>query len=145
MLVALQHHERLDGSGYPYGCDRQTIHPISRLAAVADTFDAMTANRAYRKGMPARQAILELHSSRGNQLDSESVAALIKLIGVYPVGTRVVLAGGEQGTVVAPNPLDTTRPYVLVYHDRNGRPFRQPFTVSLQYSKSSIIGTEPPR
>jgi HD-GYP domain-containing protein (c-di-GMP phosphodiesterase class II) len=98
-LVALQHHERLDGSGYPNRLTGEQLHPYSRIAAVADTFDAMTADRVYRRGCTPRKALLELYGDHPRKLDPQAVEALIRLVGVYPVGTRVRLNSGEQGLV----------------------------------------------
>jgi HD-GYP domain-containing protein (c-di-GMP phosphodiesterase class II) len=140
--VALQHHERLDGSGYPARLTREQLHPYSRIAAVADTFDAMTADRVYRRGCPPRTAILELYRDRQQRLDPEAVEALIHLVGVYPVGTRVRLSTGERGVVVAPNPHDTTRPVVWIDRDRHARVLAVPFTLSLDGEARQVAGAD---
>ena len=54
-LVALEHHERMNGSGYPSGCKGDVLHPYSRIAAVANAFDSLTADRTFRRGLPARE------------------------------------------------------------------------------------------
>jgi putative nucleotidyltransferase with HDIG domain len=138
-LVALQHHERLNGSGYPAGLSHEQIHPYSRIAAVADSFDAMTADRIYRKGCSARQAVLELYSMADKALDQQAVHALIKLVGVFPVGTRVILDSGERGTVIAANPDDTTRPVVLIDQDRLGRNVATPYAVPLSAGRHQVV------
>ncbi|MBI3911614.1 MAG: HD domain-containing protein [Armatimonadetes bacterium] len=141
-LVALQHHECPDGSGYPAGCARSVLHPYSLIAAVADTFDAMTADRVYHKGIPARPALLQLHAARETHFDAAAVAALIKLVGVYPVGTRVVLNTGERAVVIAPNPEDTTRPVVQVDQDHLGRALARSFTLFLQGASCCIVAAQ---
>jgi HD-GYP domain-containing protein (c-di-GMP phosphodiesterase class II) len=141
LAVVLEHHERLNGSGYPNGAAGDRIHAYSRIAAVADTFDAMTAERIYRKGTPAREAVLRLYAERGTLFDPQAVTALVKLVGVYPVGTRVRLNTGERGVVVAPNPLDSTRAVVEVDHDRFGRPLSRPFRTSPRNVHCWIVGT----
>lgn len=138
-LVALQHHERIDGSGYPAGLCLDEIHPFSRIAAVADSFDAMTADRIYRKGCTARHAVLELYSMADKGLDARAVQALIKLIGVYPVGTRVTLDTGERGTVIAANPEDTTRPVVLIDQDGSGRNVATPYALLLASGPHRVV------
>jgi HD-GYP domain-containing protein (c-di-GMP phosphodiesterase class II) len=75
---ALYHHERYDGRGYPYGLIGDAIPIEGRLLAVADTFDAMTSNRPYRKGLPAEVAIAELEKGKGTQFDPECVDALVQ-------------------------------------------------------------------
>jgi HD-GYP domain-containing protein (c-di-GMP phosphodiesterase class II) len=141
-LVALQHHERLDGSGYPNRLTGEQLHPYSRIAAVADTFDAMTADRVYRRGCTPRKALLELYGDHPRKLDPQAVEALIRLVGVYPVGTRVRLNSGEQGLVIAPNPHDTTRPVVRIDRDGLGRAIPVPFTLSLEGESRQVAAAE---
>ena len=141
--VALQHHERLDGSGYPSGLNRLRIQPTSQIAAVADTFDAMVSDRVYRRGLPPRKALLELYHSRGAALELTAVEALVKLIGVYPVGTRVQLKSGECGTVTAPNPEDRTHPIVRIEQDRRGRALAAPYALALRPGANEIVRTLP--
>lgn len=74
----LYHHERYDGKGYPYGLSGKNIPPEGRLIAVADTFDAMTSNRPYRRGMEPEIAIERIIESRGTQLDPEYADALVE-------------------------------------------------------------------
>lgn len=139
LYVVRQHHERLDGSGYPNGLFKKDLHLHSMIAAVSDVFDATTADRPYRKARAAREALMLIYGSRGTHFDSNVVTALIKLVGVYPVGTRVQLDSGEVGTVVAPNPEDSTRPVVEVEKDRYGR-YVDPFQLSLKGSSTKIVG-----
>jgi HD-GYP domain-containing protein (c-di-GMP phosphodiesterase class II) len=74
----LYHHERYDGKGYPYGLKGEEIPSEGRIIAVADTFDAMTSNRPYRKGLDPEAAIAELEKGRGTQFDPECADALIR-------------------------------------------------------------------
>ena len=71
------HHERLDGKGYPYGIRGDKIHHYSRIILVADTFDAMTSNRVYRKKLPLERTYQELIDCSGTQFDPEAVKAFI--------------------------------------------------------------------
>lgn len=73
----LYHHERVDGKGYPYGLKGDQIPIEGRLVAVADTFDALTSNRPYRKGLPPEVAIAEIEKGRGTQFDPQCADALI--------------------------------------------------------------------
>jgi putative nucleotidyltransferase with HDIG domain len=138
--VCVQHHERLDGSGYPYGLTKKDLHPHSLIAAVTDVFDATTAHRPYRRARAAREALMIVYGGRGTHFDPDVVTALIKLVGVYPVGTRVRLDSGECGVVLAPNPEDSTRPVVEIDTDRHGRPITA-FHLSLKGATSRIVGT----
>jgi HD-GYP domain-containing protein (c-di-GMP phosphodiesterase class II) len=91
--IAFQHHERLDGSGYPRGLTGENILLEARILAVADVFDAMTSNRPYRPGLPADLVLGELHTMAGRLLDADVVEAC----------RNCVLAG----TSVAPGAADT--------------------------------------
>ena len=72
------HHEKLDGTGYPEGLKAEKIPIIAKIVAVADTFDAMTTDRSYRKGMSKELAVKELKKCSGTQLDQNVVEAFIK-------------------------------------------------------------------
>ena len=74
----LYHHERIDGKGYPYGLEGEDIPIEGRLVAVADTFDAMTSNRPYRDGLPAKIALEEIEEHKGTQFDPVCVDAFIR-------------------------------------------------------------------
>ncbi|HEY1420260.1 MAG TPA: HD-GYP domain-containing protein [Candidatus Dormibacteraeota bacterium] len=76
VLAVLYHHERLDGSGYPYGLTSESIPIEARIVAVADTFDALTSDRPYRKACSAREARRVLREEAGSRLDARAVTAL---------------------------------------------------------------------
>lgn len=78
--IAIEHHERLDGSGYPYGLKDKEISPQGKLLAVIDTFDAMTTDRIYKKGMTQEEAIKELYSLAHRYYDFSSIQALEKVL-----------------------------------------------------------------
>jgi HD-GYP domain-containing protein (c-di-GMP phosphodiesterase class II) len=86
----LHHHERLDGSGYPYGLTGDRIPECARVVAVADAFDAMTSTRSYRRARPVTAALEELRRCAGAQFDPAMVGALIRALeqhGWHPVVT----------------------------------------------------------
>jgi putative nucleotidyltransferase with HDIG domain len=79
--IVRSHHERWDGKGYPDGQAREDIHPLARIVAVADAFDAMTSDRPYRKGMPAEVAFAEVQRQSGLQFDPQCAAAFLAIRG----------------------------------------------------------------
>lgn len=96
VLAVLYHHERLDGSGYPYGLKAESIPIEARIVAVADTFDALTSDRPYRKACSATEARRVLREEAGSRLDSRAVAALFTALDyendVVEFGRRPILA-----------------------------------------------------
>jgi putative nucleotidyltransferase with HDIG domain len=96
----LHHHERVDGSGYPYGLAGDRIPEFARVVAVADAFDAMTSTRSYRRARPVEAAVTELERCAGTQFDARMVAALVAVLereGWNPAATAdegVLVAGG---------------------------------------------------
>ena len=106
----LYHHERYDGRGYPYGLSGDKIPLEGRLVAVADTFDAMTSSRPYRKGLDPEIAVAELLKGRGTQFDPDCVDALVKC---YREGKIAgVLQDGNKGSQSIACPFCST--YIAV-------------------------------
>ena len=97
---ALEHHERVDGSGYPYQRATADISQFGLIAAIVDIYDAITSDRCYHKGKPAHEALqfLYLISQKGH-IDHSVVQRFIQVVGVYPVGSVVELNTGEVGIV----------------------------------------------
>lgn len=118
--VAFQHHERLDGSGYPRGLKGDEIHEFGRVAAIADIFDAASADKPYRKGLPPLEVAQALMGMAGSKLDPFMVRKFLGHIALYPTGTIVVLNGGRVGVVAAQNPANPMRPVVRVLTDDDG-------------------------
>ncbi|MET9802329.1 HD-GYP domain-containing protein [Streptomyces sp. NPDC006368] len=95
----LHHHERLDGSGYPYGLRGHQIPEFARVVAVADAFDAMTSTRSYRRARPVGTALAELERCAGTQFDPRMVRALVRALDRH----------GWQPAVTADDPHETAR------------------------------------
>ncbi|MFD7130074.1 HD-GYP domain-containing protein [Streptomyces sp. NPDC059894] len=96
----LHHHERVDGSGYPYGLVGSQIPECARVVAVADAFDAMTSTRSYSRARPVAVALEELQRCSGSQFDPRMVAALVRVIGRE--GWRPVVTADEPRPTVPP-------------------------------------------
>jgi HD-GYP domain-containing protein (c-di-GMP phosphodiesterase class II) len=78
----LYHHERFDGSGYPFGLEADAIPILSRIVLVADAFDAMTSKRAYQPALPVEFAVSEIHRNAGSQFDPAVVEIFLGLAAV---------------------------------------------------------------
>jgi putative nucleotidyltransferase with HDIG domain len=116
--VALQHHERGDGSGYPYGLHHQEITLFSRLIAIADVYDALTSDRCYRgRVLPHESAEILMADCTLNRLDTELVKAFLKYIILYPLGTRVILSDGRLAQVIKVHADFPLRPVLEILED----------------------------
>ncbi|MCP1354791.1 HD-GYP domain-containing protein [Aneurinibacillus migulanus] len=117
---AYQHHERMDGSGYPRGLKGEDIHKYARLLAVCDVFDALTTNRVYREAMLPHNAMEIIFGGTGTQFESEVVEAFRRTVAIYPVGLTVTLSNGATGIVVDYNRNLPARPIVRVIKHEDG-------------------------
>lgn len=112
-LVALQHHERMDGSGYPHGLKGDEIELFSRIVAVADVFHAMTSDRAYHEAVPFYKVLGEMHRNAFGKLDPTITTLLINKIMNSLVGNQTMLSDGRQGKIVMVNPHNFANPVVF--------------------------------
>ncbi|MEN9480060.1 MAG: hypothetical protein RLZZ298_1455 [Pseudomonadota bacterium] len=129
--VVLEHHERFDGSGYPYRMLGASISAAGRMAAIVDSYDAMTSQRPYRPAISPSLALAQLYDEGGNQFDPALVAAFVRTVGIYPVGTLVLLESGHLAVVdeiCADNPLT---PVVRVIYHTTRRLYVEPVKVDL--------------
>jgi HD-GYP domain-containing protein (c-di-GMP phosphodiesterase class II) len=97
-----QHHERLDGSGYPERMLAPAIHPWARILAIADIYSAMTKARGHRDAIQGTGALQEIFAKRGAEVDATITARFVSVLGVYPPGSLVRLACGESAVVLRP-------------------------------------------
>ncbi len=98
--VALQHHEREDGSGYPKGLSGNNIHRFAKIAAVADVFDAMTTRRPFQNEVPAYIAIKEIRDNH-RKFDPMVIQHFIKVVAPYPIGSVLLLNNGQNVAVTS--------------------------------------------
>jgi HD-GYP domain-containing protein (c-di-GMP phosphodiesterase class II) len=94
--IAWEHHERIDGSGYPRGLIAPQIHRFAKIVAVTDVYDAMTAERVYRAALPSFLALEELWAGVDSKYDRLIVEALSKVVAPYYVGSTLSLNNGEK-------------------------------------------------
>ena len=119
--VALAHHERLDGSGYPRQIKGDEIHLFSKIVAVADVWDALISKRQYREEWSPFEAAEYLREGAGTLFHPEIVGHLFKRMALFPVGSIVRLSDGRLGVVTDQQPLDPEHPPVSIVADRENR------------------------
>lgn len=116
--ITYQHHERLDGSGYPLGLRGDAIGQGGRLAAIVDVYDAITAERAYSGKTSPAIALKKLYEWSHIHFDAGLVQSFIRFMGIYPVGSLVQLESGFLGIVVESGRENIMRPTVRLIYDR---------------------------
>ncbi|WP_338553783.1 HD-GYP domain-containing protein [Paenibacillus sp. KS-LC4] len=113
-LAALQHHERVDGTGYPLGIDAAKIHPYGKIVAIADIFHAMTLNKSYRKGVSPYLVLEQIQSDAFGKLDPTYVRVFVEKVTQFHNGTKVRLSDERVGEIVFSDHVHPTRPWVSI-------------------------------
>jgi HD-GYP domain-containing protein (c-di-GMP phosphodiesterase class II) len=119
-LIALQHHERWDGQGYPDKLVGQAIDIGARIVSVADAFEAMVSKKSYRNSMIGYQAVRNLLSDNARRFDPAVIIAFTKIMGIYPIGSIVRLNDTSLARVVSIHVDAPIRPKVQMLTDRKG-------------------------
>ena len=114
--MIVNHHERLDGSGYPRGIKKNNISKLARMTAIIDVYDAFTGDKPHKKGEPPLTALRYLMSKK-HQFDQELVQKFIKYLGVHPVGTVVKLSNDKLAVVVQGNRTNPIKPIVKIFYN----------------------------
>lgn len=138
-IIALQHHERLDGSGYPLGLKGDELHEVVRIAAIADVYDAVTSQRCYHKKRSNLEGIQILVGDAYDKLDAKLLEIFVKKIVVYPNGTMVKLSDGTFGVIKKQNPLMPYSPVVQILAQEGEKTIRVGEVDLSQNSKITII------
>lgn len=112
--VIRDHHERWNGNGYPAGLKGDEIHEFSRIAAIADVYDAITSERPYKEARPAVDGVNIIRKGRGTDFEETLVDTFLELFFPYPIGTKVQLDNGQEAFVSRIDPEEPYKPYVTV-------------------------------
>ena len=112
--IVRDHHERLDGTGYPTGADAPKIGEFPRIAAVADVYDAVTSERVYKAAAPPSVGVRVIAEGSGTQFCPAVVSHFRAVVFPYPVGHEIRLPDGRVGVVSGVDPADPERPLVRV-------------------------------
>lgn len=123
--IAFQHHERVDGKGYPRNLSADKIIEFAKVAAVADIFDALVADRPYRKGMLPHEAYEVMMTLANTYVDQEILHLFLTHVAIYPLGSVVLLDNGQHAVVTQVRQKLQTRPHVRLLTDRQGQLLRE--------------------
>ncbi len=143
-LGIAQHHERLDGTGYPKGLKGAEISLYGRMAGIADCFAALSTPRAYANPLAPQDALMSLYQWADTSFHGPLVEQFVQAIGVFPVGSLVELSSGEVAVVVSHNRVRRLEPRVLLLTWPDKRPLRSPIEVDL-LSRTQEVGGKPLR
>jgi HD-GYP domain-containing protein (c-di-GMP phosphodiesterase class II) len=127
-LVALHHHERWDGQGYPDRLTGNSIDIGARIVSVVDAFEAMVSKKSYRNSLSGYQAVKNLLADNARRFDPAVIMAFTKVMGIYPIGSIVKLNDDSVGRVVNVHTNAPMRPVIQILIDKNGRPVNTPPT-----------------
>jgi HD-GYP domain-containing protein (c-di-GMP phosphodiesterase class II) len=122
MVVSFEHHLRMDLSGYPHLSFKKDLNLCSRIVTIADVYDSMTSGRVYAKTpLTPDEALRKMVEQAGTSFDPILLKVLINMLGIYPVGSVVLLDNGEVGVVMKSNPDELSRPEVAIIADKEGK------------------------
>lgn len=129
--VARSHHERFDGSGYAFGLKGEQISLFGQIGAIVDSYDAITSDRSYHKGMSPHDALRKMYEWRRKDFHETLVEQFIQCMGIYPIGSVVEMNTGSIGVVISANRTRRLRPRVALVLDPSKQPYQSPQVVDL--------------
>jgi HD-GYP domain-containing protein (c-di-GMP phosphodiesterase class II) len=138
-FAALQHHERWDGQGYPSNISGENIDIGARILSVADAFEAMVSKKPYRNSMVGYEAMKSLMSDNQSRFDPSVLKAFIAIMGIYPIGSIVVLNNGAVAKVTEVQAGAPLRPKVQILIDQAGKKDQNGASINLLAEKNYFI------
>ena len=136
------HHEKCDGSGYPYGFTADKISFFSKMVTIVDIYDAMTSNRCYRNPLCPYSVIESFEQDGFQKYDPELYLEFLRHIGTSFIGERILLNNGLEGEVVFVNPSYLSRPTIVVINSLIWQPIRILRSPASYKNNSHILLTE---
>lgn len=138
--IISEHHERLDGSGFPQGLKGDAWSPLAQLVGLIDAYDGFVSSRSGHLTLLPHDGIRQLFFlGEQGEFDKKLVEVTIKSLGVYPIGSLVRLNTGEQGVVVGVNPDDRLKPVVKLIAGTQGESFVDPLTIDLSEDTAGAV------
>lgn len=131
IVVAIQHHERHNGTGYPNGLKGEQIDVFGSLSSIADVYDAITSNRVYHNALLPHEALKRMYEWGEKDFHKGLIEQFIKCVGIYPPGTVIKLQTGEIGIVISVNRANVLKPRVAVVIDSQNKRYTPPKTLDM--------------
>ena len=129
--ITLHHHERRDGSGYPDKLGQDQTSELARMAAIVDVYDAITSDRSYHKGMSPADALRKIFEWSKFHFDPVLAQEFVRCVGIYPVGTMVLLESGRLGVVAEAHETSLLTPKVNVFFSTKTMGYIRPQQIDL--------------
>ena len=136
------HHERIDGSGYPLGLEGRQIPVFGLIAAIIDTYNAMTSKTPYRDAIAPHKVLQELYKWRDKYFESGLVEQFLQCLGVFPTGSLVEMTSGEVGIVIAQNMRSRLKPTISMLLDEQKNPWEINPIIDLESDVTDASGLE---
>jgi HD-GYP domain-containing protein (c-di-GMP phosphodiesterase class II) len=137
--IALQHHERWDGTGYPQRLAGKQINKGALVVSVADAFVAMLTDKSYRNSMTGYQAIKTLVAETASYFSPNVLQTFVKIMGIYPIGSAVLLNDGSTALIISVNDGAPLRPVIQIIAGKNGTATENGNTIDLLTNKTLFI------
>ena len=146
LLGVWQHHERINGSGYPQGLKGDGISLFGKILGAASSYDAQISKRPHREGMDGYTSMLMMLKEMRSLYDEKVISALVNCISIYPLGSHVYLKNGSIGVVVAIGPNNPKFPVVKLQLDKNMNVYKdQPVIRTGEQDEMNISGVLSPQ
>jgi len=144
--VCLHHHEKMDGSGYPKGLRGDEISLLAKMGAVCDVYDAITSNRAYKTGWDPAESLRKMAEWSKGHFDPAVFQAFVKSMGIYPVGSLVLMKSGRIGIVTEQAGKSLTTPKIKLFYSTKSSLRIPAIMVDLSHADTAdrIAGREDP-
>jgi len=137
--VVEQHHERIDGKGYPFGLTGNQISKFAKIVCICDVYDAISNDRAYRAKFKPNDAYELILSGSGTSFDEKMIINFKNTFAIFPLGCRVKLSNGEEGYVIRQNKGFPDRPVIRVFSNEDNSNFGSFKEIDLLNFSSIVI------
>lgn len=141
--VSLHHHEKMDGTGYPYQLPGEKISLVARMGAVCDVYDALTSDRPYKAGWDPARSLRHMAQSKGH-FDFDVLRAFVSAVGIYPIGSYVTLQSGHLAIVLNQHTDNLLNPLVKIFYSLHENKVGKPSIVDLRDPSNKIVGHADP-
>jgi putative nucleotidyltransferase with HDIG domain len=144
--VCIHHHEKTNGTGYPYGLNDAQISRLAKMGAVCDVYDAITSNRPYKAGWDPAQSLKQMATWVNGHFDPKIFQAFVSSLGIYPTGSLVLLDNNKLAVVVDQSPDSLLKPVVKAFFSTRSAQRITPEIINLSSAscRIKILGREDP-